>query len=125
MQITSQNNHMIRRNTRHQAASRQPSDQVTLGSDSDKMGFIGLGLATGAIGVGVPTALGMGAAKSFMSGNPLLGTGLAVATLVTSPLIPFSFMPAAMSTDSGEGAGLKAYFAGAGLAAVGAGLAIF
>ena len=108
-----------------EAAPATPEDSFTFGDDS-KGAFIALGAGTGALGIGGTAALAMGSAKSFMSGHPLIGTGLAVGTLAFGATVGMmTFMGAAMSTDSGESAGLNAYLAGGALTTAGAALAIF
>jgi hypothetical protein len=131
MQITS--THMQRTPYKApQAAASQgtqdssPQESFAFSSDSGRNAFIGLGLASGVVGIGAPAALAMGSAKSFMSGSPLLGTGLAVASLATAGTVGMmALMGAAMSTDSGDSAGYNAYLAGGAITTAVAGLAIF
>lgn len=95
-------------------------------SSADSTGFFGLGLASGVVGVGAPAALAMGSAKLYMNGQPLLATGLAAASLVAAGTVgTMALMGAAMSTDSGESAGINGYFTGAALSTAASGLAIF
>lgn len=129
MQINSQNNrlqHMTRRSAVNTAKSEaQPEDSVSLGK-----GFVAMGLATGAIGVGAPAAAIMGGIKIATNASTGLGIAGGVAlgvagALIGTATVPMSLMGAAMSTDSGDTSGANAYLWGAGLTTVGAGAAIF
>jgi hypothetical protein len=103
-----------------------PKESFSFSSASDKAGFIGLGLASGAVGIGAPAALAMGSAKSFMNGSPLLGTGLAVASIATGATVGMvALMGAAMSSDAGGTAGFNSYLAGGAITTAAAGFAIF
>lgn len=107
-------------------SSPQETYASASGKGDSKLPLIGMGLATGAIGVGVPGALAIGALKSLVTGHALLFTGLTVAAVGVGVLtVPMSFMGAAMSTDAGSTAGLNAYFVGAGLSLGAAALSIF
>lgn len=110
-----------------QAASSQeqlPSESVTLSSGD--LGMAGMGAAAGTIGIGAPAALAMGSVKSFMSGRPLLGTGLAVAGLAAGATLgTAALMGAAMSSDSGSSVGFSSYLAAGAATTVAAGFAIF
>ena len=102
-----------------------PPDQFVSSSDG-KGALAAMGFATGAIGIGAPAALGLGAAKAFVSGHPLAGAALAVGSLATGGVfVPVSLMGAAMSTASGSSAGYYGYLAGAVAGVAGAALTIF
>jgi hypothetical protein len=109
-------------------AQSGPSDSVTFGSSNSAM--IGMGMATGAIGVGAPVAGLMGGIKIACTANSALGVaggvalGLASAAIGTAT-VPMSLMGAAMSTDSGNESGANAYFLTALGTSVAAGAAIF
>jgi len=78
------------------------------------------------VGVGAPAALGMGAVKSFLSGNHLAGLGLGLGALAVGGTVgTMALMGAAMSTDAGDTTGMNAYMAGAGISTLAAGVAIF
>lgn len=104
---------------------RTPGDSFTF-SSGEKTGVVGLGLASGGLGVGLPASLAMGSAKAFFSGAPLAGVGLAAASLATGATLGTACLLAAtMSTDGGDTTGFNAYMAGAALTTAAAGFAIF
>ena len=103
--------------------------QPTLESHSigNTLAMVAMGAGTGAIGIGGTTALGMGAIKSFMSGNALAGTGFAVASLAVGGTLGLaSFVGAAMSGGAnGDPTGFNSWALGGIATGVAAGLAIF
>ena len=112
-----------------EAVSDTPSDSVTFGGLDSKetLGMIGLGTASGVIGIGAPAALGLGAIKAFASGNTLAGVGLAAGAVVAGGTVgAVALMGAAMSTGSGEtNIGFNSYLAAGAVTTLAAGVAIF
>jgi hypothetical protein len=94
-------------------------------SKADLANF-GAGVAVGAIGIGSPAALGMGAVKAFATGNYLWGAGLGLAAAGTASVtvVP-SLAVAAMSSDGGDRNGIRGFFTGAALSTAAAAVAIF
>ena len=105
----------------------EPKESFFSGSSIGEAALgIGLLSGMGAVGVGAPVALGLGAVKSFMNGNYLLGIGLSAAAAGTGATVGITSLGlAAMTTDSGSNSGLMVYGAGAALATAGAAAAIF
>lgn len=111
-----------------QTAESSPEETFVSSPDKkdSKLPMIGMGLATGAIGIGVPGALAIGAVKAFVGSHVLLGAGLSVAAAGVGALtVPITLMAAAMSTDGGDTTGFHSYLLGAGLSLGAAALAIF
>ena len=105
-----------------------PSESFTFGSQT--AGMIGMGMATGAIGVGAPAAAVMGGIKIACNAGSALGVAGGVAlslagAAIGTATVPMSLMGAAMSTDSGDTTGANAYFLTALGTTAAAGAAIF
>ena len=103
-----------------------PTESVTFGGVGETVLGVGLLAGMGAVGIGGPAALTLGAAKSLLSGNILLGIGLGAAAAATIPTVGLTSLGlAAMTTDSGSNAGLAVFGGGAALATAGAAWAMF
>ena len=90
------------------------------------MANLGAGAVVGAVGIGGPASLGMGAVKAFCSGNHLVGVGLSLVAVGTAAaaVVP-SLAIATMSSDGGDRNGIRGYVAGAVLTTLVAAKAIF
>lgn len=109
--------------------AEQPADTADIGNRgfrASDFANLGAGAAVGAIGIGAPAALGMGAVKAVLSGNYVVGAGLGLAAAGTASVtvVP-SLAVAAMSSDGGDRNGIRGFFAGAALSSAAAAMAIF
>ena len=92
----------------------KPAGDPFQSTSSKEFNLVG-GFAAGAVGVGVPAALGAGALRSLASGQMGLGLGLALGAVgLGLSLTPASLLAAAMSDTGGKNVGLQAYALGAG-----------